>query len=296
MVAGHGRHVLVETPAGRRLICHPRGKKNSCVVGDRVRWIQTGADSGEGVIEGIDERRSLLYREDEWRTKAFAANVDQVLIIVAVEPPFSEMQLGRALIAAAAAGIPAAVVLNKIDLAGVDAVRSRLAPIASLGVPIVEVALRHDPAASRATLAGRIAGRTTLAIGPSGAGKSSLVNLLVPDAGAQVGEISRALNAGRHTTTATQWYWIDPPGTEPRAALVDTPGFQSFGLHHLASRDLPRWMPDIGERAGGCRFADCSHDREPGCAVRLAVEAGEVAASRLRLYHELREELGRSRH
>lgn len=295
MVAGHGRHVLVETPDGERLICHPRGKKNSCVVGDRVRWAPTGAGSGEGVIEGIDDRRSLLYREDEWRTKAFAANVDQVLIIVAVEPPFSEMQLGRALIAAAAAGVPATVVLNKIDLEGVDAVRPRLAPLAPLGVPVIEVALRHDPVASRAALAQRIAGRTTLAIGPSGAGKSSLVNLLVPDAGAQVGEISRALNAGRHTTTTTQWYWIDPAGQEPRAALVDTPGFQSFGLHHLAVQDLPHWMPDIGSRAAGCRFADCSHDREPGCAVRLAVEAGDLAPSRLRLYHELREELGRAR-
>jgi ribosome biogenesis GTPase / thiamine phosphate phosphatase len=296
VVAGHGRHVLVENPAGERLICHSRGKKTECVVGDRVRWVATGPGSGEGVIEAIEPRHSLLHREDAWRTKAFAANVDQVWLLVAVEPPFSDVQLGRALIAAAAADIPATVVLNKVDLPQADRARARLAPYRALGLDVLEVALRRDPDAARAMLGPRLHGRVTLAIGPSGVGKSSLVNLVVPDAGAQVGEISRALNAGRHTTTATQWYWIDPPGVVPRAALVDTPGFQSFGLHHVAPRDLARLMPDVGSRAVDCRFSDCSHEREPGCAVIAAVEAGELAESRLRLYRDVRTELSQPRY
>lgn len=296
VVAGHGRHVLVETPAGERLICHSRGKKTECVVGDRLQWAPTAPGSSEGVIGSIEARRSLLHREDAWRTKAFAANVDQVWLLVAVEPPFSDAQLGRALIAATAADIPATVVLNKVDLPDADRTRARLAPYRALGLEVLEVALRREPEAALAVLGPRLHGRVTLAIGPSGVGKSSLVNLVVPDAGAQVGEISRALNAGRHTTTATQWYWIDPPSVEPRAALIDTPGFQSFGLHHVSPKDLARCMPDIGDRAAGCRFADCIHDREPGCAVRQAVEAGELAATRLKLYHELREELGQPRY
>ncbi|MCU0773395.1 MAG: ribosome small subunit-dependent GTPase A [Ideonella sp.] len=296
VVAGHGRHVLVEAASGERLICHPRGKRNECVVGDRVDWSPTAPGSGEGVIASIDPRRNLLHREDAWRSKAFAANVDQVWLLVAVEPPFSDVQLGRALIAATAAGIPATILLNKVDLPGAAMTRARLAPYRALGIDVLEVALRRQPEASLAILAPRLKGRITLVIGPSGVGKSSLVNLAVPDAGAQVGEISRALNAGRHTTTATQWYWIDAPGTDPRAALIDTPGFQSFGLQHLAVRDLTHWMPDIGAHSAGCRFKDCSHDREPGCAVRAAVEAGELAASRLQLFQALRSELGQTRY
>lgn len=296
MVAGHGRHVLIETPQGQRLICHSRGKKTECVVGDRVHWAPTAPGSSEGVIDAIAPRRSLLHREDAWRTKAFAANVDQVWLLVAVEPPFSDVQLGRALIAATAADIPATVLLNKVDLPDAERTRARLEPYRALGLEVLDVALRREPDAARAALMPRLHGRVTLAIGPSGVGKSSLVNLVVPDAGAQVGEISRALNAGRHTTTATQWYWIDPPGVEPRAALVDTPGFQSFGLHHVSPRDLGRLMPDVGARAVACRFNDCSHEREPGCAVIAAVEAGELAESRLRLYRDVRTELSQPRY
>lgn len=296
VVAGHGRHVLVETASGERLICHSRGKRNECLVGDRVDWVPTAPGSGEGVIDSIEPRRNLLHREDAWRSKAFAANLDQVWLLVAVEPPFSDVQLGRALIAATAAGIPATILLNKVDLPDAAVARRRLAPYRALGLDVLEVALRRQPEASLGILAPRLKGRITLVIGPSGVGKSSLVNLAVPDAGAQVGEISKALNAGRHTTTATQWYWIDPPGTDARAALIDTPGFQSFGLQHLTVRDLVHCMPDIGERSAKCRFKDCSHDREPGCAVRAAVEAGELAASRLQLFHALRSELGQARY
>ena len=125
VVAGYGRHYIVETPEGKRLICHPRGKKSDCVVGDRVRWQASG---DEGVIETILPRVNLLYRQDEWKTKAFAANIDQLLLVVAAEPVFSESQLARALIAAADTAIATRIVLNKRDLPAFAAARERLQP------------------------------------------------------------------------------------------------------------------------------------------------------------------------
>lgn len=286
VVAGHGRHYVVETPEGRRLTCHPRGKKSECVVGDQVRWQATAG--GEGVIEHLEPRRNLLFRQDEWKIRSFAANLDQILVLVAAHPVFSETQLARALIAAESAGIAAHVVLNKSDLPGFAAARQRLAPYAAMGLEVIPVALKTDPAAARLRLEPLLADKATLVLGPSGSGKSTLINLLVPGALAQVGEVSKALNAGRHTTTSTRWYWVDP---DRRSALIDSPGFQEFGLRHVGAERLAGLMPDLREHVGGCRFYNCTHIHEPGCAVRAAAERGEIAASRYRIYTELRAEL-----
>ncbi|NWG74447.1 MAG: ribosome small subunit-dependent GTPase A [Rubrivivax sp.] len=289
VVAGHGRHVVLETPEGRRLIGHPRGKKSECVVGDLVRWQPSG---DEGVVEHIEPRRNLLLRRDEWRTKSFAANLDRLLILVAGEPMFSESQLARALIAAEDAGIPATVLLNKIDLPAADAARERLQPYRRMGMPVVEAALKGRPDAARALLAPLLAEGATLVLGPSGTGKSTLINLMVRDAQAQVGEISAALQSGRHTTTTTTWYWLD---ASRRGALIDSPGFQEFGLRHLDAQRLPALMPDLREHVGECRFYNCTHREELGCGVRAAVERGEIAPSRYRIYLEILDELTRPR-
>jgi ribosome biogenesis GTPase len=292
VVAGHGRHCMVETPEGQRLICHPRGKKSEVVVGDRVRWQATGAGSGEGVIEHIEPRRNLLFRQDDWKTKSFAANLDGLLLWFAVDPVFSESQLVRALIAAESAGINASIVLNKADLPAIEVQRERLAPYRAMGYEVIELTLKPSPDAARARLAPLLAGRTTLVLGPSGAGKSTLINALVPDAKAQVGEISQALNSGRHTTTHSQWYWVD---REAGTALIDSPGFQEFGLQQIEAGQLPAYMPDLRAHAGGCRFYNCTHRQEPGCAVIAAVERGEISASRWRIYGELMDERARTR-
>ncbi|MFM2053129.1 MAG: ribosome small subunit-dependent GTPase [Pseudomonadota bacterium] len=293
VVAGHGRHYIVETPEGREVQCSTRGKRSDCVVGDRVRWQVTDSRGDAGVIEAVEPRRNLLYRQDLWKTKSFAANLDALLVLVAAEPVFSESQLARALIAAGHAGIRARILLNKIDLgAAADAARERLAPYAAMGYEVVEVALKARPQEARARLAPGLAEGATLVLGPSGTGKSTLVNLLVPDAAAQVGEISSALNSGRHTTTHTRWYWLDQVGG---AALIDSPGFQEFGLAQVPAADLAGWMPDFAPHLGGCRFANCTHDHEPGCTVRAALERGEISPTRHRIYLELRDELGRTR-
>lgn len=299
VVAAYGRHCLVESPDGARRICHPRGKKSQSVVGDRVRWMPSG---DEGSIERIEPRRNLLYRQDEMRTKSFAANLDLVLILMAAEPEFSESQLTRALIAAEAEGIPTLLVLNKADLESpFERAWTRLAPYRHMGCTVLPLSLKGDTM-GLAEIQERLIGKTTLALGPSGVGKSTLINHLVPHAQAQTGEISRALQAGRHTTTSTTWYWVD---AARETALIDSPGFQEFGLHHIEPAQLAALMPDLREALGDCRFYNCTHLHEPGCGVRARVTADElgahtavgpcIAATRYRLYQDLHAELSARR-
>lgn len=290
VVRGHGRHYIVEDSEGKRRVCHPRGKKSDCVVGDMVRWAETG---DEGVIEAVEPRRNLLFRQDEWKTKSFAANVDQLLVLVAVEPVFSESQLARALIAAESAGISTRIAMNKTDLPGVAAARARLQPYRDMGLEVMDVAFVADREGSAALLNPWLQGKRTFVMGPSGTGKSTLINLLIPNAQAQIGDISVALNSGRHTTTTTQWYWVDPAR---ETALIDSPGFQEFGLQQIEPMQLPLLMPDLRAHADHCRFYNCTHQHEPGCGVREAVDAGKINASRYRIYGEILQELGSKRY
>jgi ribosome biogenesis GTPase len=264
------------------------------VVGDRVHWLPS---ADEGTIETVLPRRNLLYRQDEIRTKSFAANIDLVLILVAAQPEFSPMQLARALISAQAQGIEALIVLNKQDLAAAfDKAWDRLAPHRAAGHEVLPLCLRGGAAQQGDTLAGlrhRLQGRATLVLGPSGVGKSSLINALVPLALAETAEISQALNSGKHTTTHTRWYWVD---ADRRTALIDSPGFQEFGLHHIAAPALALLMPDLRAHAGACRFYNCTHLHEPGCSVREAVAAGAVDSHRYEIYRTLHAELSTQRY
>lgn len=289
VVNSHGRHYVVESPDGSRRICHPRGKKGQAVVGDQVMWLPAKPGQGdEGTIEKVLDRESLFYRQDEIRTKAFAANIDQVLVLLAAEPVFSESQLAKALIAAQEQGIEAIIALNKEDLPeGFDAAWLRLSAYRAEqanGQPLYRV-LRLNLDGARggsdyADLLDALNGKATLVLGPSGVGKSTLINRLVPHAKALTAEISQALNSGKHTTTTTTWYWLPALGEGAEAApqktaILDSPGFQEFGLHHIRRQDLARWMPDIHAHAGDCRFYNCTHIHEPGCSVIAAVQSEE---------------------
>jgi ribosome biogenesis GTPase len=290
VVASHGRHFLVETPAGQRLICHPRGKKSAAVVGDRVLW-QGSHD--EGTVEKVQERRNLFYRQDEVRTKSFAANLDLVLILIAAEPEFSESQLARALIAAEAERITPLIALNKSDLVEpFERAWARLLPYQRMHYGVLPLSLRLSGEVDREHLLKHLRGKTTLVLGPSGAGKSTLINLLVPGALVVTGEISQALNSGKHTTTSTSLYWVDKERT---TALIDSPGFQEFGLNHIEPMQLAGCMPDFKAHLGNCKFYNCTHLHEPGCGVidALAIDPAEggITPSRYRIYKELFAEL-----
>jgi ribosome biogenesis GTPase len=283
VVASHGRHCVVETPDGERRICHPRGKKSQVVVGDRVQWL---ASSDEGTIEKVEPRLNLFYRQDEIRTKSFAANLDQVLILLAAEPEFSEMQLTRALIAAEAEHIKPIIVLNKRDLTELHArAFARLEPYVKMGYTVLQGAFKTGDLGD---LPERLKHKTTLVLGPSGTGKSTLINALVPNANVATAEISQALNSGKHTTTSTTWHWVD---AERTTGLIDSPGFQEFGVHHIDAMQLAAYMPDFKPHVATCKFYNCSHLHEPSCGVQDAVNAGAISPSRYKLYGMLFAEL-----
>lgn len=300
VVASHGRHVLVETPEGAQVICHARGKKSQTVVGDRVQWLPS---QDEGTIEQVLQRRNLLYRQDEVRTKSFAANLDQVLILIAAEPEFSESQLTRALVAAEAAGIAPVIALNKRDLREpFERAWTKLAPYGEMGYSVLPLALkpRDSSLASDALtdeLLGLLHGKTTLILGPSGSGKSTLINRYIPQAQALTAEISTALNSGKHTTTSTRWYWLDET---KQTALIDSPGFQEFGLHHIDPMHLATLMPDLKALIPGCRFYNCTHLHEPGCGVMTEVQSaenpGKISSNRYKIYSDLFTELSQTRY
>jgi ribosome biogenesis GTPase len=282
VIAAHGRHYLVAPEDGRALLqCFPRGKRSEVAVGDRVIYEPTSAD--QGVIVEIGERRNLLYRSDQFKSKLFAANLDQLLIVLATEPHFSEDLLGRALVAAEANELKPLIVLNKTDVeAALPGARRRLVRYTALGYTVVELSIKTQPEAARAVLDEHLRGRSTLLLGQSGMGKSTLVNLVVPNAEVATREISTALNSGRHTTTFTRLYPLPDGG-----ALIDSPGFQEFGLHHLTEGRLERAFPEFRPLLPNCRFYNCHHLQEPGCAILEAVANGSIAPARHALYAQL---------
>lgn len=289
VIGAHGRHYDVELPCGDIRRCYPKGKRNDATVGDMVD-ITLDGDS-EGYLFAIHPRKNLLYRSDEWRTKQFAANVDQLLIVVAVEPSFSDDLLGRALAGAWAADVMPVIVLNKVDLnARLDLTRTRLIPFVALGVPIVELVAK-ETAVVFERLMPFLANKTSLLLGQSAMGKSTILNALVPNARALTQEHSVALGAGKHTTTTTRLYHL-PQGA---GDIIDSPGVQAFGLAHLSPEDIERGFPEFTEHKQHCRFYNCAHQHEPGCGVLAALEQGLVDAKRHQLYGRLLEEKASAR-
>jgi ribosome biogenesis GTPase len=281
IIAAHGRHYTVELPDGSLRKCFPRGKKAGAAVGDHVVISLQGAK--EGSLERILERRNLLYRSDDMRTKQFAANVDQLLIVVAPEPVASDDLTARALVAAWSADIEPIIILNKVDLEhSVGQARQRLATLSKLGIRIIELSALA-PQQLRDRLLPLLRDRCTLLLGQSGMGKSTILNALIPDARAHTQEHSQALGAGKHTTTSTRLYHLpDQPGD-----IIDSPGFQAFGLYHLGATDIERGFPEFKDAIQHCRFYNCTHRHEPGCGVLAALQRGDISDERHELYKRI---------
>ena len=276
IVAAYGKRYDVELADGTPLCCVTRGKKSDLACGDCVEVTITAGN--EGVIEACLPRTSLLYRSNAYRKKLLAANVSQVIIMLAAVPSYYEDLLNRCLVAAEAAGIEALILLNKSDLPGsADALR-KLAPYRALGYPLITLCAREDASGLRPWLQGK----TSVLVGQSGMGKSTLVNALLPDAHSRTREISSALDSGKHTTTAARLYHLDRD-----SHLIDSPGLQEFGLAHLNADQVEQAFIEFRPFLGHCRFNDCRHLHEPGCALRDAVLQGTVAAARLECYHEI---------
>ena len=284
IVAAHGRHYLADVDGDsvtQFFQCVTRGKKTNVAVGDIVHLQRTSAN--QAVIEKIAERSTLLYRSDQYKSKLLAANLTRLFIVIATEPSFADDLVSRSLVACEAAGIEAHLILNKVDVTEPLArARERAGLYAGLGYPLHEVSARADPEGTLNTLRPLLAGQTSIFIGQSGMGKSSLINLLVPDADIAVREISEALDTGKHTTTFTRLYKLADGG-----AIIDSPGFQEFGLYHLTEGMLERAFVEFKPYLGGCKYYNCRHLAEPQCAILQAVADGKIAKLRHELYGQL---------
>ncbi|MDD5181519.1 MAG: ribosome small subunit-dependent GTPase A, partial [Gallionellaceae bacterium] len=276
VVAAFSRQYLVELPGGELLPCLTRGKKSEVACGDIVGIQRTG--DAQGVIENILPRKTLLYRSVAHREKLIAANVTQLIVVVAAEPSFDDELLARCLVAAHDQQLDTLIVLNKCDLAEqAGAARAQLEPYRAIGYSVLELSAKE----SAAPLLPWLQGRTSVLVGQSGMGKSTLINALLPDAQVATREISTALDSGKHTTTHARLYHLNAD-----SHLIDCPGVQAFGLHHLTFGGIEEGFAEFAAYRGQCRFNNCHHTHEPGCALRKAAEEGKINARRLQLFQQ----------
>jgi len=280
---------------------------NAVVTGDRVRldW-----DADRAVVDAVEPRRNAFSRRasgEREEEQVVAANLDEVAVVASLRnPDFKHGLVDRVLVQCARAGIPALVVLNKTDLDAAHEARAILDEYARAGVAGLATCAASGHGVPR--VFEHCQGRRTLFVGHSGVGKSTLLSALAPGRRIAQGEVNQVTGKGRHTTSAAVLYRPggapeqDPSGGPRRAAsaaateLVDTPGVRAFGLWGVDAAELVQYYPELKPFAGHCRFGDCRHDREPGCALREAVAGGSVGERRFASYCKLRDELASGYH
>lgn len=282
IITSFGRRFQVRTAAGKTYEATTRKKRIDFACGDIVHIGHINQQ--QAVIEDYLPRRSLLYRQDATRTKLIAANVTLMLIVLAAVPTPSELLLQRALLAAEAVDITPLIILNKADLPQNAEWLIKLSYYQSLGYKVINISALNDITLLREHLQGECA----ILLGQSGMGKSTLTNALLGKEQARVGTISSALDSGRHTTTHAQLYDLN---TESQ--LIDSPGLQAFGLHYLHTGDLLHYFPDMRSYIGQCRFHNCTHRQEPGCALKQALAEGKLKPERLRFLQNITDELSK---
>jgi ribosome biogenesis GTPase len=276
----------VATPAGEvRAVLRGKAKRDTprVVVGDRVRLEAEAAGEYHGIV-GVEPRTTLLERRvPEGRgTRPVAANIDEVFVVTATVDPAPISQLiDRLLVVAEANSIPAAVVVNKIEMdPGFELIRR----CREAGYLVYPTSAKTGQGI--AEFAAALKDRISVVTGPSGAGKSSLLNAVQPGLKLRIGEISARVRRGKNTTVSAVMLPLDEGGF-----LVDTPGFSEVGLWGIEPRELASCFPDMRPYIGECRYGDCRHVSEPGCRMQAAVERGEVQADRLASYRILLDEL-----
>jgi ribosome biogenesis GTPase len=286
VIAHFGVQVEVEALegelAGQVRRCHLRANLPVLVTGDKVVW--RAGNQGNGVIVAQLPRSSELCRPDNrGQLKPVAANVDLIVIVFAPLPYAHANLIDRYLIAAEHAGIQPQLLLNKADLIddeNAEHLNGLLTTYRQLGYPLLEVSARQGEGMD--TLKARLDGHVSVFVGQSGVGKSSLVNSLLPGVDTRVGELSEATGKGMHTTTTARLFHF-PGGGE----LIDSPGIREFGLGHVSRDDVENGFIEFRNLLGHCRFRDCKHDREPGCALLKALEEGRIQPQRMASYRHI---------
>ncbi len=275
IVAHFGKQIIIEDEQGERHRCNARRNLPPLVCGDYISWYYP--DPKSCIIHTLKARSSLLARPDgRGKQKIIAANIDQILIVCSPLPELNEGLLDRYLVAATLTGINPVIVLNKTDLLEQKQLaryQERLAVYPQLDYPIIYTSAHEDLAFNH--LSRCLHGKTSILVGQSGVGKSSLLNRLLPDANTPIGEVSRATGKGRHTTTTARLYHLPD-----LAILIDSPGIREFGLWNVSPKQLAQGFPEFVIREDQCRFRDCQHRNEPGCAVLEAVKNSEISHSR----------------
>ena len=280
VVAAYGKRYQIELPDKKRISCVTRGKKTDLACGDRVNLQLT--DKHEGVIDSTLPRKTLLYRSNAYKSKMLAANVTQIIIVLATQPSFYEALLNRCLIAAEAAHIKPLIVLNKCDLDDSSQAKQKLGLYSALGYRVLTLSAKEDISSLRPYLQGE----ASILVGQSGMGKSTMINALLPEEAVRTREVSMSLDSGKHTTTAAHLYHLDA-----HSQLIDSPGLQEFGLHHLSTDELEHAFIEFRPHLGLCRFSNCKHTQEPDCAIKQAMLEGKISQERLAIYQILRAEI-----
>ncbi len=282
VIANFGASLIVEDTAGHNLRCVPRANLELLVSGDRVVYQRT--QNNEGVITALVPRDTVLTRPDfSGQPKPLASNIDRIVVVSAVRPELDLFLLDRYLVAAELMGVPPLVIVNKIDLAddeAMTAIRERVSTFRNIGYPVLFASTKRDHGLDE--LLAELVDHTNIFVGQSGVGKSSLIKALLPDQEIRIGNLSEASGQGRHTTTTTMLYHL-PSGGD----LIDSPGVREFGLFESDPQQIAAGFVEFASVLGHCRFRDCRHRAEPGCALREAVDTGTIDARRLESYHRI---------
>lgn len=288
VIAHYGRQLDVEAlegeSTGELFRCFVRANIDSLVTGDRVVWRAGNANTG--VIVAREPRQTLLQRPDNFgQLKPVAANIDHIILVIAPEPEPHDNLIDRYLVAAENTGIPAVILLNKTDLLGPhnqEAIDQLLFRYESLGYPVVRTSAHQPDSGSTETIDELVRGKTSIFAGQSGVGKSSIIQTLLPEAELKVGAISASTGKGTHTTTTARLFHLPRGGR-----LVDSPGIREFGLWHLTPQEVEQGFRELRDVTGHCRFRDCQHKGEPGCALLAALEEGRISPERLHSFQRI---------